>query len=172
MKIAEVNAPRPYKGMTATILACALALAAACNLAYAQQERLEPARQLDIEASQAAASGRVLMVLFAERDCPWCERARREFLLPMQRNAAYRAKLSFRQIDIDSDDSLRDFAGKPATTREFARRYGIKMVPTVMIFGPGGEILAEPLAGYLGRDYYGAFLDERIDSATARTARK
>ncbi|MEY3707473.1 MAG: hypothetical protein RL585_2030, partial [Pseudomonadota bacterium] len=38
------------------------------------------------------------------------------------------------------------------------------MVPTVLFLGPQGEI-AERLIGYGSRDFYGAYLNERIASA-------
>ena len=39
-----------------------------------------------------------------------------------------------------------------------------------MLFGPDGRLLAEPLVGFGIADYYGAYLDGRIDSAAARLA--
>jgi thioredoxin-related protein len=102
----------------------------------------------------AAAGGRVLLVLFSEQDCPYCARLRRDFLEPMQRNEGYRRRIDFAEIDIHK---------RP----ELARRYGVKLVPTVLLVGPGGEPLAEPLVGYNGPDFYGAYLDERIDRALA-----
>lgn len=119
-------------------------------------------------ARSAAADGRALLVLFSEPGCPWCERVRREFLLPMQRNAGYRAKLVFLQLDLGATTRLRDFAGREATHADLFKRYAVKLTPTVMLLGPGGEPLAEPLAGFTGSDFYGAYLDERIDSAVAK----
>jgi hypothetical protein len=44
------------------------------------------------------------------------------------------------------------------------QRYRITMVPTVLFLGPQGEI-AERLIGYGSRDFYGAYLNERIANA-------
>jgi len=38
--------------------------------------------------------------------------------------------------------------------------------------GPRGETLAEPLVGFGTPDYYGYFLDERIDAALAQLRKK
>jgi thioredoxin-related protein len=129
--------------LAALILACALAAAAAEEL----PRIADPAG--------AAAPGRALLVLFSEEGCPYCARLRRDFLLPMQRNEGYRRKLTFAEIDVHEHPAL-------------ARRYGVKLLPTVLLLGPAGEPLAEPLVGYNGPDFYGAYLDERIDAAMRR----
>jgi thioredoxin-related protein len=149
---------------TQRILAClALLLLAAPALA-----QMVTARDLAADARLAAQKKVVLLVLFSEAGCPWCERTRQEFLLPMQRNPEYDAKVMMREIGTDSSTALVDFAGNRITQAEFARRLRVSMVPTVMLFGPHGETLAEPLIGYRGADYYGYFLDQRIDAALAQ----
>ena len=126
------------------------------------------ARDLSADARLAARGKVAVLVLFSQEGCPWCERVRREFLLPMQGNREYDAKVLMREIGTDSDAALVDFAGNKTTQAEFARRMRIKMVPTVMLFGKGGETLAEPLIGFQGSDYYGYYLDQGIDAALAR----
>jgi thioredoxin-related protein len=149
---------------TRWILACIAALLAAAP-AFAQ---MTAARDLAADARQAAERRIPLLVLFSEAGCPWCERARREFLLPMQRNPEYQAKVMMREVGTDNPAALVDFAGKATTQAEFARRYRIGMVPTVMLLDARGETLAEPLVGFRTADYYGYFLDQRIDAAFAR----
>lgn len=150
------------------MLACALALAAATATA----QHIEAAKDLARAAREGAASGRAVLVLFSDAGCVWCERTRREFLLPMQRNPAYREKLLFLQVNIDSSDPLADFRGRPTTHAALARRYTVKLTPTVMLFGIAGEPLAEPLIGFSGSDYYGYYLDQRIDTAVAKVRAK
>lgn len=111
-----------------------------------------------------------MLILFSKTGCPWCERARREFLLPMQSNADYRAKVVFRQIDIDQATPLTGFDGKLTSHQAFARSLKINRFPTVMLFGPDGSVLAEPLVGFGIADFYGAYLEERIAGATAKLA--
>ena len=146
------------------ILACALALPAAAATA----QHLDAAKDLARAAREGAASGRAVLVLFSEKDCVWCERTRREFLLPMQRNAAYREKLVFQQVNVGSEELLEDFQGRPTTHAALARRYKVKLMPTVMLFGAAGEPLAEPMVGFTGSDYYGYYLDQRIETAVAK----
>lgn len=130
--------------------------------------RLPRARDLAAETASSARDGRAVLVLFSQHGCPWCERARREVLLPIQKNEAYRSRITFRQIDIDENTAVRDFGGKTTTHAAFAREQGVQMYPTVLLFGPDGKRLAEPLVGFTGSDFYGAYLDQRIDQAMSR----
>ena len=152
----------------AAILSCALFLPAL----PATAQHLENAGDLARTARESSASGRALLVLFSEKDCVWCERTRREFLLPMQRNPGYREKLAFVQVNVDSDAPLTDFRGRPSTHAALARQFGVKLMPTVMLLGRDGEPLAEALVGFTGSDYYGYYLDQRIDSAVARVRKR
>lgn len=151
----------------ATILACA----PAATLAQTPQHLTQPV-DLRASAAGAAAQGRVLLVLFSETGCPWCERLRREVLLPMQRNAGLQKKLAFFQVDVDSGAAVRDFSGEATTQAALSRRYGIRIMPTVLLLGPTGQPLAEPLVGYGSSDFYGAYLEERINTAQAAMAAK
>jgi len=123
------------------------------------------ARDLAADARHASERGIPLLLLFSEAGCAWCARARQEFLLPMQRNPEYQAKVMMREVGTDNPAALVDFAGNTTTQAEFARSQHIRMVPTVMLFGVRGETLAEPLVGLRIADYYGYFLDQRIDAA-------
>ena len=57
--------------------------------------------------------------------------------------------------------------GAAASGADLADRLGVRVTPTVVFLGPRGE-LADRLIGYSSRDFYGAYLDERIE--LARTA--
>jgi thioredoxin-related protein len=149
---------------TRWILACLAALFAA-DTAFAQ---MVEARDLAADARQAAERRIPLLVLFSEAGCPWCARARQEFLLPMQRNPEYQSKVMMREVGIDNSAALVDFAGKTTTQAEFARSHRVLMVPTVALLGARGESLTEPLIGFRTTDYYGYFLDQRIDAALAQ----
>jgi hypothetical protein len=95
-----------------------------------------------------------------------------EFLLPMQRNPEYRSKVIMVQVHVGSAAPLRDFAGKPTSHGRFARDYRVQLAPTVMLFDARGNSLVEPLVGLSTPDYYGGFLDQRIDDALAKVRAK
>jgi len=155
-------------GKNAILRVLILAWLALASVSAGAESRLRSARDLAGEAASSARQGRVLLVLFSEPGCPWCERVRREFLLPMQSNAGYRVRVAFVQVDVNSTRALRDFGGHTTTHAEFARVNGVRLYPTVMLFGPAGQRLAEPLPGFSGPDFYGAYLDQRIDEAVGK----
>ena len=120
------------------------------------------------EAKAAQAKQAPILVLFMSSHCSYCERVLREFLLPMQLNAEYRSKVIMRQIEVGSDTPLKDFAGRPTTQAQFASRYRVQMVPTVMLFDAQGNVLATPLVGLTTPDFYGGYLDQVIDEAVGK----
>ncbi|OIQ89228.1 hypothetical protein GALL_288820 [mine drainage metagenome] len=129
---------------------------------------LSVARNLAAEARVMREKRIPMLVLFARKDCPWCERARREFLLPMQKDPATAARVRMRQINIDSDAPLTDFSGHHTTDRAFATAHQASLTPTLMFFGPNGEQLAAAIVGFQTADFYGASIDQGIDQSLAR----
>lgn len=125
-------------------------------------------RDFTQEARAAEAAKVPILILFSRPGCPYCEQILREFLLPMQRNPEYRTKVIMRQIQVDGRAPLRDFAGKPVTHGQFARGQHIQLVPTIKLFDARGQELTEPLIGLTTPDYFGGFLDQRIDEALGK----
>ena len=136
-----------------------------------RSSHLELARDLRAEASAARANGQALLVLFSVADCPWCARLRRDYLFPMQKNPDDRRRVVMREIGIDSSEALVDFKGRATTHAEFARSIGARFSPTVAFFAADGTEVAERLIGYNNPDFYGAYLERRIDAARAARSR-
>lgn len=143
-----------------TILAWLSATAAAAELPLAQD--------LARDAQELAAKRIPMLVLYSQADCRWCERVRREYLGPMQRDPSYRARVVLRQIDLDSPAALLDFASHATTHQDFARAEGARVTPTVQLYGPKGERLAETIVGFLLPDFYATYIDAAIVQATSK----
>lgn len=146
-----------------------LAILAWLSLPAAAGGGLPPARNLAADAHLLQAQGSVLLLLFARDGCRWCERARREVLLPLQEEARTR-RLLLREIDVDSDAPLIDFTGRPTTQRRFAAAAGVRLTPTLMVFGPDGGRLPEPLVGFLTADFYAEYVERTLEEARRRLA--
>jgi len=130
---------------------------------------LPRARDLAADAAESRRD-RVPILLFFDRDeCPYCEQALREYLVPFSREE-WKGKALFRQIGIDRRDALVDFAGATTTHDAFAARYRVFLSPTVLFVDAGGRPLGEPIVGLLTVDFYGAYLDNALKTATARLA--
>ena len=120
------------------------------------------------EAAAARAQNLVLLLEFAADDCPYCRKLEKLFLLPMQRNASYDSKVMIRMISLSDFDTVIDFEGNSLTTNEFASRYGVDFTPTLLFLNADGEEMSERLVGIWSEDYYGWFIDTRIDEARSR----
>lgn len=103
-----------------------------------------------------------ILILFDRDDCPYCERALREHLVPMSTEVPWRDDALFRQVEVDRDHPATDFEGQPTTHRAIAARYDARFTPTVVVVGGAGELLAEPVVGLLTADFYGAYLDAAL----------
>jgi thioredoxin-related protein len=126
------------------------------------------AQDLSLEAKAAEARHLPILVMFSRPNCNYCTRVLKEFLEPMQRNAEYRDKVIMLQVKSGSRAKLRDFSGGMTTHDDFARENGVGMVPAIHFYDSWGNSLAEPLVGLSTPDYYGGFLDQRIDEALAK----
>jgi thioredoxin-related protein len=122
---------------------------------------------MDLRKDAAAARGinGAILVAFVGEQCRYCERVLKEFLIPMSGNNDYRAKVVMRRVETASHAPLRGFNGEETTPSDFARAYGVRMTPTIMLFDEKGQPLGKPLIGLGPVDYYGFYLDQAIDVA-------
>lgn len=121
------------------------------------------ARDLVAEGKLAAQRAQPLIVLVSLPGCVYCERVRRSNLLP--RLAEGQAVV---QVDLRSNQAVRDWQGKPSSHDELARLWKVKLAPTLLFFGPGGLELADRMEGVYQPDFYDAYLDERLSRARQR----
>jgi thioredoxin-related protein len=116
-------------------------------------------------ARQAAKQGGPLVLLISLPGCPYCELVRRNYLLPARNESGLEAW----QLHIsDNSAPLIGFDAKATTAAAWTKTWKATFTPTVLFLGPEGQKLAEPLVGVAVPDFYGAYLDERLEMA--RTA--
>ena len=137
--------------------------------AVRRRAELPPANDLAADAA-ASRRERLPILLFFDRDeCPYCEQALREYLVPFSRDE-WRGKALFRQVGIDRPDPMLDFRGAHTTHQALAERYGVFLSPTVLVVDANGLPLGEPIVGLLTVDFYGAYIDNALKAAQARLA--
>jgi thioredoxin-related protein len=127
---------------------------------------LPAASDLAAELRAANCRGQPLLLMFSSSTCPYCHLVRDLFMEPLQGDARYPG-IVVREVEIDSGLPLTDFAGNSTTMEEFASRYGIFLVPTVMAFSVGGNSAGERLIGISNEDFYSHYLDEVIEAGIA-----
>jgi len=129
---------------------------------------IAPARDLALDAADMRTRGIVMLVLFSQDGCRWCERARTEILIPLQNDPASRRRVVLRDIALDVDAPLTDFAGRKTTHRRFAAGEGARVTPTLIVYGPDGRRLAEPIVGFLTADFYAEHVNRAVEEGLAR----
>lgn len=124
---------------------------------------LPSARALGDELAQALAQGQPLTVMVSLEGCVFCRIARQSHLLPMAR-----AGQPIVQVDMRSAQPVRDFEGRWTTHDELARRWRVSITPTLLFWGPGGREVAERMEGAYQPDFYGPYLEQRLERARAQ----
>lgn len=127
-------------------------------------DRLPRAESWAPTLAQGARAGQPVMVLWGTPGCPWCAALRAEVIIHVWREASQRGVQVF-EFDLTDRTPLRQ--QPEVSPAALARQLGIRVSPTVSFHGPGGE-LAERLVGYASRDFYPAYLDERLAQARTR----
>jgi hypothetical protein len=134
--------------------------------AFARDTTLPKATDLAADARVAQQSGIPVLVLVSLAGCPHCESIRRGHLNSMLTEKPPRAVI--RQVDLQSNAPLRGFDGKPTTHAAFLQQQQIKFAPVVLLFTLDGKRAVEPLVGAMLPDFYGAYLDDALRTATAK----
>lgn len=148
----------------ALILAWGLALAGPVHAA----DGLVQATSLAADARIAAERRIPILVVFTSPGCPYCDRVKAEYLVPMHKDPAYRKRALIREVTIGTDTPLIGFDGRRTTEGAFSAAHKVFMVPTVMVFDARGTPVGEPIVGLLSPDYYFGYLESAIDAGIAR----
>jgi thioredoxin-related protein len=129
---------------------------------------LPAAADLAADAKLSRARRIPILLFFDRDDCPYCERALREHLVPMSAEPPWRDDALFRQLEVNRDETIVGFDGRPTSHRALARRYGATLTPTVLVVDGSGEPLSEAVVGLLTADFYGAYLERALKQGHAR----
>jgi thioredoxin-related protein len=122
------------------------------------QTTLPGSMSLMDDLKKALAKRSPLLVMVSLDGCPYCQTVRESHLAPLVR----REGLPVVQVDMRSKSPIKDFKGSVVTHDSLIRSWGVRVAPTVLFFGPGGEEISERLVGGYIPDFYGSYLDERL----------
>ena len=121
---------------------------------------LPPAISLPDELARALAAGSPLLVMVSLEGCPFCKIVRESYLAPMRQEQG----LPVVQVDMRSQRSVRNFNGSTTTHEALITAWRIELAPTVLFLGRQGIEIALRLVGGYIPDFYGAYLDERLEA--------
>lgn len=96
------------------------------------------------------------------KGCAFCDVVRNNYLGPMfQRGEVYAIQVNM----LDRRTTLQTFAGTSTTPYAQARDWRARIAPTLLFLDDEGREIAERLEGMTVADFYGQYLNQRIDEA-------
>jgi thioredoxin-related protein len=142
-------------------LASVLATLVPLRVARAAPYTLPIATALDEDLARAVKQGKPLVVMVSLDGCPFCRMVRENFLPSIE----HEQHLTVVQVDMRKPTIVKDLQGHRTTHDLLTKAWGIKVAPTLLFFGKNGHEVADRLIGASVPDFYGAYLQERIDKA-------
>ena len=161
----ELRADAPHGRLSRRdwLVGAAALCTSAASMAQPGHASLPLSVSLQDELAQALKKGQPLVVMVSLEGCPFCKVARQNYLGPLHEQQG----LPVVQVDMRSNRALKNFRGTSATHDDMARLWRIRIAPTVLFFGRDGTEVAERLVGGYIPDFYGAYLDDRLQQARA-----
>lgn len=123
--------------------------------------RLPASANLADEIRRAVDGGSPLVVMVSLSGCPFCNVVRDSYLAPLQRDIG----LPVVQVDMRSAVASTDAKGSRTSHDDLARGWKVRIAPTVLFLGRDGVELAERLVGGYLAEFYGAYLEQRLEQA-------
>lgn len=123
--------------------------------------RLPASANLAAEIRRAVDGGSPLVVMVSLSGCPFCNVVRDSYLAPLRREIG----LPVVQVDMRSAVASTDAKGGRTSHDELARGWKVRIAPTVLFLGRDGVELAERLVGGYLAEFYGAYLEQRLEQA-------
>jgi len=123
--------------------------------------RLPLARSLADELQAALRLRAPLVVMVSLDGCVFCGVVRDHHLLPLLAQGGQ----PIVQVDMRRETPVVDLAGQRRTHDQLVRAWGVKAAPTLLFLGPDGREIAPRLQGASIPDFYGAYLEERLQTA-------
>jgi thioredoxin-related protein len=146
-----------------------LCLVAALNV-FARSSETEISKVVDLSKDSVQASDERLVILieFASDSCEYCRLLEEEFLKPMLIDRDYSEKVIIRSVSLDDHRAFRGFDGELTTANLFSSKYDIEVTPTMVFLSANGDELSDKLVGIWSIDFFGGFIDQRIDIASKK----
>jgi len=126
---------------------------------------LPAARSLKAELGVALRLTRPLVVMVSLEGCPFCKIVRDQHLLSLLQDGQ-----PVVQVDMRSPAPVLDFEGRATTHDELVKAWKVAAAPTLLFFGRGAREVAQRLQGSSIPEFYGAYLEQRIQAARLDSA--
>lgn len=134
-------------------------------LSSGNTETLQEANDFQTISTEMRDKGLPLLLMFRADYCGYCRQLEDEYLVPMQKSGKYDARILIQRFTLDKTGPVTDFNGEKLDTAIFAEKYQASLTPTLVFLDTEGKEVAERLLGYNSPDFYGAYLENAIDTA-------
>ena len=131
------------------------------NAVSAPFKDIPEAKSLQAEISAALKVGSPLLVFVSLDNCPFCKIAKNNYLIPLMNEQP----VSIVQLNFWHASSVVDWQGRTLSQDQLIRTWNVKVAPTILFLGKDGREIAPRLVGGSTSDFYGAYLQERIEQA-------
>ena len=128
---------------------------------YASAVTLPAPASLQLELADALKAGQPLVLMVSLDGCPYCKIARENYLGPLVREQGLRVV----QINMQHREPLKDLQGRDTTQAQLIAGLKVSVAPTLLFYGRGGQEVAPRLEGMSSLDFYGAYLEQRVQTA-------
>jgi thioredoxin-related protein len=115
---------------------------------------------LQADLALAKAKKKPLLILFSQVDCRFCHNVRSQHLKHIALNT--KSPVIVREVMAGAGHSV----GKESVDALY-KRLGVKFFPTVVLYDSQLKAISEPLLGSDTSGFYGAYLDNAIETAVA-----
>jgi thioredoxin-related protein len=123
---------------------------------------------LEFPVNLQKQNSQAVVILFSVPDCAYCEKVRQQSLRHIHTDPDYKGRVRVFEIDFTDDKkTFVWFDGNRYTGKGLSAPLNVKFSPTVMVFNTKGAVAGKPLLGASLPEFYGAYLDELIQSAWA-----
>ena len=153
---------------------CLMLCAGLLCVAASGEERRDSLRVIDwaesfaLDAELAQQEQLPIVVFISQHGCEFCELLRENVLFPMMRSGKMQEVAIIRELSLDECFFTLDFDGNMISGMKFADRYGSAVTPTLLFLGADGDELARKRVGISNIEYYGFYLGQSLEEATAR----
>jgi thioredoxin-related protein len=103
---------------------------------------LESFLDLTEDVGTAKTSGKRLAIMFGQRACPYCKRMAEEHLATPSIVDYIQAKFEVLHLNLFGAREVSDFDGSKLSERDLARRYNVRLTPTILFMPESAEGLA------------------------------
>ena len=135
------------------------------NPSLADKNDLVELDNLQTQQADMQIHSKPLMLIFRASYCHYCRQLEKNELLPIIQNTTIQDRIIIRTVTLDTEHPLKDWQDKEITPKQLGKQYQVSITPTLVFVNHQGKELVEPIKGYNGSEFYGAYLGNAIAQA-------